>query len=159
MASSSASEPLIRPEDRSKPPSLVQLGSNLVFPLVESSDVRLDLVPWVGADGVVFYLRSEEVDARVEAHGAPDARRVRRRRLRPRSNPRQANPRGAVVSFSSDLVGGFFVFAPATSNLAYPLALLEESFLALCSNVLWFHVCICLLMDYNLVSSECWVIV
>jgi hypothetical protein len=54
MASSSASEPLIRPEDRSKPPSSVQLGSNLVFPLVESSDVRLDLVPWVGADGVVF---------------------------------------------------------------------------------------------------------
>lgn len=51
--------------------------------------------------GALYDLRSEEVVSGVEVHGAPDARRVRRRRLHPRYDPRQANPRGAVVPFLS----------------------------------------------------------
>jgi hypothetical protein len=96
----------------------------------------------------VFDLRSEEVDARVETHGAPDARRVHRRRLRRRSDSRQANPRGAAVSFSSDLVG-IFRACSGHVQLSVPCGCtcVIVSFLALCNNVLLFHICNCLLMD------------
>jgi hypothetical protein len=43
------------------------------------------------------------------------------------------------------------VLASATSNLGYPVAVLV-SFLALCSNVLLFHICNCLLMDRIILS-------
>jgi hypothetical protein len=53
--------------------------------------------------GLWRLLCSEEVGAGTQIHGAPDARAVRWRCLHPRSDPRLANPRGAVVRLSLSL--------------------------------------------------------
>ena len=99
MASSSAAEPSSRLSDRGTlaTPDFVcglkiqrLLGSIWCF--VVSMGV-FDLGLW-------GLLHSEEVVAGTQIHGAPDARAVRWRCLHPRSDPRLANPRGAVVRFS-----------------------------------------------------------
>lgn len=72
-----------------------------------SATITVDLLPRLCLSRGLFLIwallmLSEEVVAGAQILGAPDARVVRRRRLRPRSDSRLANPRGAMVRFAPD---------------------------------------------------------
>ena len=95
MASYSAAEPGIRLTDRGTLPEAL-----ISFALAQNSaTIRLDFGATLCSRGVLIWasggdslLLSEEVVGGTQIHGAPDARALRRRRLRPRSVSRLANP-------------------------------------------------------------------
>lgn len=85
-------------EWRPRPPRSLASGSPtevhaLPHPIFSRPIAKL----WFDLGGFCLRGSGEEVVAGPEVDGAPDARGLRRRRLPARSDPRQANPRGALV--------------------------------------------------------------